>query len=409
MKLKTYRAVDMRSALHAVRTEQGSSAVIMSTNRTDEGVEVIAAIDYDSTGRYDLSELTATMKVLDLTKTTAVPAAAVAAATATAAPAQEPTLSGLERIDGSELGSELKHLRQALEQQAAVLAWNDYTRREPLKSVVLTKLSSIGIGREVAKSVVAELPSPLTPDRARSLPFALLASRIRAEIPERLAIGNAWMFAGPNGAGKTTLLAKIAVQWLLEHGPQSLTLISTDTTRLGAAEHFGALGRLLGVRAVAAVEPRTLGALVRHYSERSLVLIDTEGCGPRDTAAIARLSELRHAAPEARTCLVLSAASQAAALIESHKTHASGGIGGCALTHLDEAASLGGALTLLATTGMPLHWLSEGARIPDDLKPARALQLVLRAADLARDSGATADEETLARRYVANDGERVRA
>ena len=47
MKIKRYMAASMRAALDQVRLEQGPDAVILSSRRIDEGVEVIAAVDYD--------------------------------------------------------------------------------------------------------------------------------------------------------------------------------------------------------------------------------------------------------------------------------------------------------------------------------------------------------------------------
>src|ERR1700690_3392032 len=47
MKIKRYPAVSMRAALAQVRAEQGPDAVILSSRRGDEGIEVIAAVDYD--------------------------------------------------------------------------------------------------------------------------------------------------------------------------------------------------------------------------------------------------------------------------------------------------------------------------------------------------------------------------
>ena len=47
MKIKRYTAVSMRAALAQVRAEQGPDAVILSSRRSDQGIEVIAAVDYD--------------------------------------------------------------------------------------------------------------------------------------------------------------------------------------------------------------------------------------------------------------------------------------------------------------------------------------------------------------------------
>src|ERR1700704_5219949 len=47
MKIKRYTAVSMRAALALVRAEQGADAVILSSRRGADGIEVIAAVDYD--------------------------------------------------------------------------------------------------------------------------------------------------------------------------------------------------------------------------------------------------------------------------------------------------------------------------------------------------------------------------
>src|SRR5918992_5531262 len=53
MKLKHYRAADMRQALRLVRDAQGPDAVILSTRRVNGGVEVVAAVDYDTEAGVD--------------------------------------------------------------------------------------------------------------------------------------------------------------------------------------------------------------------------------------------------------------------------------------------------------------------------------------------------------------------
>src|ERR1700690_41650 len=47
VKIKRYMAASMRVALGQVGAEQGPDAVILSSRRVQEGIEVIAAVDYD--------------------------------------------------------------------------------------------------------------------------------------------------------------------------------------------------------------------------------------------------------------------------------------------------------------------------------------------------------------------------
>jgi flagellar biosynthesis protein FlhF len=73
--------------------------------------------------------------------------------------------------------------------------------------------------------------------------------------------------------------------------------------------------------------------------------------------------------------------------------------GSCLLTKLDEAASLGGALSVLIRARLPLSYTSDGQRVPEDMRPARSLELVSHAVRLAKASGAAADEDLLRRRF----------
>ena len=47
MNIRRYVANDMREALTSIRTDLGADAVMLSSRKLPNGVEVIAAIDYD--------------------------------------------------------------------------------------------------------------------------------------------------------------------------------------------------------------------------------------------------------------------------------------------------------------------------------------------------------------------------
>jgi flagellar biosynthesis protein FlhF len=71
----------------------------------------------------------------------------------------------------------------------------------------------------------------------------------------------------------------------------------------------------------------------------------------------------------------------------------------CLITKMDEAASLGGVLSVLIRTRLPVAYVSGGQRVPEDLAPARALDLVAQAVQLARTNQASVDEDLLRRRF----------
>jgi flagellar biosynthesis protein FlhF len=161
------------------------------------------------------------------------------------------------------------------------------------------------------------------------------------------------------------------------------------------------LGRLLGIEAYALEDPADLPGLLARLPDRRLVLIDTAGSSPRDPELPARARQFNAAADTAgiAVCLTLSAGAQAGVLQEAVALFTAYRPGSCLITKLDEAASLGGTLSTLITSGLPVNYVSEGQRIPEDLSPARAIQLVSRAVQLARAAGFTASEDLLTRRF----------
>src|SRR5277367_973334 len=86
MKIKRYTASSMREALAQVRAEQGPDAVILSSRRGDEGIEVIAAIDYDEALFVDATRLRAPAAVI----ATPTPVIATAPTAPIIAPAPAP-------------------------------------------------------------------------------------------------------------------------------------------------------------------------------------------------------------------------------------------------------------------------------------------------------------------------------
>ena len=296
------------------------------------------------------------------------------------------------------VGTELKNLRRMLETQLAQLAWNDMTRRAPIHTEMLRELSEIGIAQDLATQITQQLPQDVDLTYARRFSIAALSQYLLVTGDRWLDNGARIAFIGSTGVGKTMTLSKLAVRWVLRHGPRDLALVGADNVRLGAQEQMRTLGQLLGVPVYTPDNFETLPTLLSRLQQR-FILIDTPGSSLRDTQLSGRLAVLASSASQLQTALVLAASTQAGALEEVVKRFAPANPCCCVLTKVDEAASLGGALSVLIRARVPVSYVSEGQRVPEDLRPARALELVSQAVRLAKATGAAADEDLLRRRF----------
>lgn len=428
MKITRHTAPDMRQALRAVREQLGADAVILTSRRTPQGVEVTAAMDFDAETMAGAGAAPATAAIA--TSPAAVPFLAAPAVTEQQPPEQQPleqrtpelawpaSLSTAAEIAPAALGdpaapgiasataasvsaleNELKTLRRMLETQLAQLAWKDLTQRAPIHTEILRELTEVGIAPDLAAEAVAHVPPGAELTQARRLTIASIAQRL-------LVTGDRWMqeggtiaLVGATGVGKTTTLAKLAVRWVLQHGPRDLTLIAADALRIGAQDQVQSLGQLLGTQVYSLADFAELPALLTRLGQRRLVLIDTPGSSQRDAQLALRLAALNAVGPALQTTLVLAASTQAGAVAEAVRHFAPANPTSCVLTKVDEAASLGGILSVLMRARLPISYVSEGQRVPEDLRPARTLELVSSAVQLAQSSGAAADEDLLKRRF----------
>jgi len=449
MKITRHTGPDIRHALRAVRDSLGADAVILATRRTANGVEITAAMDFDADNVQDVTSAAKSASLASLplppvppvppimmpapllavapeplpsTAPTPVPspvndmpalaaagspaASSISSAIAAAwsAPVATETPTGtyvIPTLDaaGDAMSSELKTLRRMLETQLAQLAWKDLSRRAPLHTEMLRELTEIGVEQSLAAEIVGALPKNCEPNVARRQLGATLGQRLAVTGDQWLENGGRIALVGPTGVGKTTVLAKLAVRWVLRHGSRDLALVAGDSVRIGAQDQVRALGQLLGVPVFALDSLEELPGVLARLGRFRMVLVDTPGAGQRDASLAQRLTQLSRAAGDLQTTLVLAASTQSGAIEEAVRRFKPARPTSCVLTKMDEAVTLGGVLSVLVRARLPIAYISDGQRVPEDLRPARPEELVSAAVQLAQTNGAAADEDLLKRRF----------
>lgn len=408
MKIKRYLDKDMRHVLRRVREEQGPDAVILSNRRVDEGIEVIAAVDYDEAlvrhamgatpavvkrqPEVDVTERIGSAETLDPLR---LPngATEIIAAELAQHPVNEESLQSLQQ--------EMSSIRGLLETQLSGLIWKDEARQFPRRAQVLRNLSRLGLAPDISNIVVNRLGAT---ENLKSLwkdPLAALAQTLPVVEDDLLQEGGRVALIGPSGAGKTTTIAKIAARFAMDSWSDDIALISADSYRIGAKEHLTAFANIIGAKVYAASSFEELSEILTRLEHKKLVLIDTEGRSQRDRDLASRLAAYGRNADRVRFYLTLSAATQEAALDETVRQFSKVPLAGCIVTKIDEAAQLGCIMSALIRHDLPAAWFSDGQRIPDDLHAAahKKLWLVNQAVECMHASLPRVDERSIADGY----------
>ncbi|MEQ4573630.1 MAG: flagellar biosynthesis protein FlhF, partial [Gammaproteobacteria bacterium] len=309
-----------------------------------------------------------------------LPPAEPAAGTPSLAPAPLPKPQ--DDAELRQLREELALMRQMIEREMNRLT-DERLRGSPVRAQALELLDDYGFDAGITRDVAMQIPADTELHKGRGLMLGLLSKRLPIAPVDPLEIGGVIALVGPTGAGKTTTIAKLAARFAAQHAPRDVALVTTDTLRVGGREQLHGYGRQLGIAVHEADSDQGLMALLERLRDYKLVLIDTAGMGQRDRALAAQLNWLR-AARQITSLLVLPANAHFSDLDEVARRFAGARPQGVVLTKLDETGRLGSALSVVVDHQLPITWITDGQRVPDDLHRANAASLVLRLEDLRR-------------------------
>jgi len=140
---------------------------------------------------------------------------------------------------------------------------------------------------------------------------------------------------------------------------------------------------------------KELNNVINLVKDKDLVLVDSAGMSYRDERLENQLSMLNQITPKQRkTLLVLSAATQYDSLRETVKMFGKN-LDGCILTKFDEAANLGTIISTVVENNLPIAYISDGQRVPEDIHNTSSEEIVNRSISLIREMGKL--EESLER------------
>ncbi|MCF6440394.1 flagellar biosynthesis protein FlhF [Pseudoalteromonas luteoviolacea] len=283
----------------------------------------------------------------------------------------------------SSMRDEMNAIRQLLEYQLSGLMKQEMDRRDPTRACLVDRLQGMGISADVAEQMACFIPDDVSRKEAWSALLNMVVNQMHTTNNDILRQGGVYAMVGPTGVGKTTTVAKLAALGAQKYGADKVALITTDTYRIGAYEQLATYGRIIGCPVKQVKDANELAEVLYHLRNKRLVLIDTAGMSQRDLRLTEQLNTLmRSSRVDIRSYLVLSATSQMHVLQETVNHFKKVNLSGCIFTKLDECLSLGEIISIAIQNRLPIGYLTNGQRVPEDIRVANAQKLVKKAEQL---------------------------
>jgi flagellar biosynthesis protein FlhF len=366
MSYQSFRGADLQEALSAVKATLGPNALIEGTRRVSNGragglgqqyVEVTAAPPQGL--KWPFASKEARPLELPLRER----AAMMPPNGETRSLRTKTKFGTVLGLDSNEVERELTSLRAMLE---------ELNQQRPPRERALTLLHARGIEGNLARELANGAAKHAKKGKAP------LTDYLRGRLSERITVSGSLMQSphrtliacmGPTGAGKTTTLAKLAARARLDLG-RSVGVVSLDTFRVGAVEQWQRYATLMGIPFQVASDRSSFRRAMAEITA-DIVLVDTAG---RSTPAsswvlpdcLSGMTEdmAKHALLVLPAWLRASDVQRVAGLYEVPAPTE------VVITKLDETIEAGGVLHAALPSNIPIAYLCNGPRVPEDIREA---------------------------------------
>ena len=289
-----------------------------------------------------------------------------------------PSSDGLELIK-----SELASIRNVLQYQVNGLSDEKNKRKNPTHYFLGNKLLGMGISEKLCAQLISFLPPQATETEGWDYLLNLISNRLHIGGNDILQQSGVVALVGATGTGKTTTVAKLAAKYAQKFGANEVAMITVDTYRIAAFEQLATYGKIIGCTVKKAQTSEELAHILYQLRHKKLVLIDTAGFSQRDARLVTQLSDYeKETTANIKKYLVLPAGAQYQVLHQTIQAYKNINLTGCIFSKLDECYSLGEALSVVIENDLKLSYVTDGQRVPEDIKLADAKNLIMVASKL---------------------------
>lgn len=367
MRLKSYFAASVESAMNQARQELGQEAMLLDSHRS--GPESRHLGEYEVVCAAMPAHSVATEQNPEPDER-AEPVQPIFAQNALRAPSLD------------KLCSEVADLKRYMERMAATVARSSAgfasLGSNPELMQAFAVLSAAEVDSSLAYEIVSGIADSIAGDASPLRMVLTMATekllRVEPTLGKPRSNQRIVALVGPPGAGKTTTLVKLAAQFGLA-ARKPAQILTLDTYRVAAVEQLRSYAAILGVGFQVLETPAALAQSLEEHRSKDLILIDTPGFARNEMNEASDMATFLSTHPAIDTHLVLPASLKSADMqrvVDRYEVFKPAKL---LFTRIDETESFGSILNVVSRTGKPVSFICSGQQVPDDLAPARKEQL----------------------------------
>lgn len=356
MKVKKFVAPTLKEASALMKEELGSEAFILSTRvinkRTDLGIQKHFEI---TSGIEEEMDLISSESEVDSTT------------------GSSSFNNELMKLQKKVIGKSSENKRNGAND--SIIIAPKTKKRETISSDKLKEYVDRLIHHEVSKPIIKSIVNQIkkssefiNPSNIEDYIITSLSSLIPTTSFEIKKRGKQKIVAivGPTGVGKTTCIAKLAaISKILNN--LKIGIISIDTYRLGAIDQLRIFSEVSNIDMLVAYEAKEMPALIKKFSDKDLIFIDTAGRGQKNTKELEKTKEFLDIVNVDKTYLAISATNSTKNLEEVVQKFEVFDYSALILTKIDEGVVFGNIMNVVVNSKKPLIYLTNGQVIPDDI------------------------------------------
>jgi flagellar biosynthesis protein FlhF len=368
MRVKRFEGETIQQALLGVRQEMGPDAVILHTRKFKKGgflglfgrerAVILAATDIRVPE--DLEELRVTPRAAPVEQPPEV------------SRAPQDRLAGLEQ----EVAALRESIEKLIETKTITTADDTEDRPTPMRKMLIDSDVDVKLAAkfESLASVEEKGENGAAPADEDAL-LSVIAAAIPTSGEIEPAEGGPKVVAliGPTGVGKTTTIAKLAANHSLHKGHR-VGLLTVDTYRIAAVDQLRSYADIIDIPLKVAHDAKEAAARLEEFSDCDLVFVDTAGRSQKNEMQLGELKACLSAI-EPEVHLVVSATTREKELFDMIDRFSAIRADRLIITKLDETCSFGFLLNLLDRYPIPVSYITDGQKVPDDIEPAEAVRL----------------------------------